>query len=107
MEKIQDKYANKREENLDADELRKTKHAESFKTGILKALDEQAAAKRRELVAEKIRQDNLDKAQITAAVERDDRLNEAQRQKDIERRKLGRQWMIEAERQYQKSIEQA
>ena len=50
------------------------------------------------MIAEKIRQDNLDKAQITAAVERDDRLNEAQKSKDIERRKLGRQWMIEAER---------
>ena len=105
MEKLQDKYAIKREEDLDADEMLKTKNSLSFKTGILQALDEQAAAKRRELIAEKIRQDNLDKAQITAAVERDDRLNEIQRQKDLERRKLGRQWMIEAERQYQKSIE--
>ena len=34
-------------------------------------------------------------------------LNEAQRKRDLERRLLGRQWMIEAEVQYQKSIEQA
>ena len=38
---------------------------------------------------------------------KDELLNEAQRKRDLERRLLGRQWMIEAEVQYQKSIEQA
>ena len=40
-------------------------------------------------------------------MERDDLLNEAQRKREMERRLLGRQWMIEAEMQYPKSIEQA
>ena len=40
MEKLQDKYAIKREEDLDADEMLKTKNSLSFKTGILQALDE-------------------------------------------------------------------
>ena len=31
-------------------------------------------------------------------MDKDDRLNEAAKKKDLERRKLGRQWMIEAER---------
>ena len=49
------------------------------------------------MIAERIRQDNLDRAQITAAVAKDDKLNEAAKAKEMERRKLGRQWMINAE----------
>ena len=59
------------------------------------------------MIAEKIRQDNLDKAQITAAMEKDDKLRDAEKKKEMERRRLGRQWMINAEEQYQKNLEQA
>ena len=42
------------------------------------------------MIAEKIRQDNLDKAQISAAMEKDDRLRDAEKKKEMERRRLGR-----------------
>lgn len=90
MDKLQDKYAEKREQKLDADELQKTAASQQFAAGILNDLNEQAAAKRKEMIAEKIRQDNLDKAQISAAMEKDDRLKDAEKKKEIERRRLGR-----------------
>ena len=90
MDKLQDKYAEKREQKLDADELQKTAASQQFAAGILNDLNDQAAAKRKEMIAEKIRQDNLDKAQISAAMEKDDRLKDAEKKKEIERRRLGR-----------------
>ena len=90
MDKLQDKYAEKREQKLDADELQKIAASQQFAAGILNDLNEQAAAKRKEMIAEKIRQDNLDKAQISAAMEKDDRLKDAEKKKEIERRRLGR-----------------
>ena len=87
--------------------MQKTAASQQFAAGILNDLNDQAAAKRREMIADKIRQDNLDKAQISAAMEKDDRLKDAEKKKEMERRRLGRQWMINAEEQYQKNLESA
>ena len=106
-DQLQDKYAIQREDNLDVEELRKTEKSDQFKSVIMQGLNEQAIAKRKEKIAEKQKQDELDKAQITAAVERDDKLNSIQRKKDEERRQLGKYWMQNAEEQYQKKIANA
>ena len=70
--------------------MQKTAASQQFAAGILNDLNDQAAAKRREMIADKIRQDNLDKAQISAAMEKDDRLKDAEKKKEMERRRLGR-----------------
>lgn len=70
-------------------------------------MHEQAIAKKKAAVQEKLRQDHLDKAQITAAVERDDLLKAAEREKAEERKRMGTMWMLKAEEQYQKKINDA
>lgn len=40
-------------------------------------------------------------------IEKDERLQEEERKKEEARRKLGKQWMLAAEEQYKKSIEEA
>lgn len=99
-------YAAKREADLDAEEERRSTQARDYKTGIMAALAEQKRDTQRLRKEESMQASNLERMQLKANMERDERLIEEEKQKALRRRQLGQQWMKDAEVLYLKQLEE-
>ena len=73
----------------------------------MEALHQQARDKRKEAQDQQQKMNALEKQQMQLLIEKDEKHREEERKKNEARKKLGQQWMLAAEEQYQKNAESA